>query len=132
MFEIRKIHQVSNYVNGENSGLIKKQQELLAIAYSNGYFDKPREMTLQEIAEELDISTSAASGRLRRGVKSSLTFQMSIRRSNQSSNNEFVTSTGAAHGVCVSIHSIETSRDQAPDRSGFPPDGRCVHDWNSR
>ncbi|SDY15299.1 HTH DNA binding domain-containing protein [Halobellus clavatus] len=69
MFEIRKIHQVSNYVNGENSGLIKKQQELLAIAYSNGYFDKPREMTLQEIAEELDISTSAASGRLRRGVK---------------------------------------------------------------
>jgi predicted DNA binding protein len=69
MFEICEIHQVSNCGNGENHGLTKKQQKLLAIAYTNGYFDRPREMTLEEIAEKLDISTSAASGRLRRGLK---------------------------------------------------------------
>ncbi|WP_160113982.1 helix-turn-helix domain-containing protein [Halobellus limi] len=68
-FEIFEIHQVSNYSRGNGHGLTEKQQELLAIAYRNGYFDKPRGMTLEEIAERLDISTSAASGRLRRGVK---------------------------------------------------------------
>ncbi|MFD1687096.1 helix-turn-helix domain-containing protein [Halobellus litoreus] len=68
-FEIFAIQQVSNYGESKHNGLTEKQQELLAIAYRDGYFDKPREMTLEEIAEELDISTSAASGRLRRGMK---------------------------------------------------------------
>jgi len=68
-FEICEIHQVSDYDRNRNHGLTEKQEELLAVAYSNGYFDKPREMTLEEIAETLGISTSAASGRLRRGIK---------------------------------------------------------------
>lgn len=68
-FDIYSVHQVSNYNNTESHSLTEKQQELLAIAYTNGYFDEPREMTLEEIAETLEISTSAASGRLRRGIK---------------------------------------------------------------
>lgn len=68
-FEICEVHQVSDYHKTNDYGLTEKQQELLAIAYVNGYFDRPREMTLEEIAERLDISTSAASGRLRRGIK---------------------------------------------------------------
>ncbi|NHN61072.1 MULTISPECIES: helix-turn-helix domain-containing protein [Halorussus] len=47
-------------------GLTDHQQEALRTAYELGYFDIPRRATLEDVADELDISSSSVSERLRR------------------------------------------------------------------
>ena len=47
-------------------GLTNHQQEALRTAYELGYFDIPRQASLQEVASELDIAASSVSERLRR------------------------------------------------------------------
>ncbi|UTF55343.1 helix-turn-helix domain-containing protein [Natronosalvus rutilus] len=49
-------------------GLTEKQEELLSVAYEEGYFDVPRGISQDELAETLGISKSAVSQRLRRAV----------------------------------------------------------------
>ncbi|WP_435159720.1 helix-turn-helix domain-containing protein [Haladaptatus sp. DFWS20] len=44
-----------------------KQREALLLALKSGYFSVPREITLESVAKELDISPNALSTRLRRG-----------------------------------------------------------------
>lgn len=45
------------------------QREALLLAIDRGYFDRPREVTLEELAADLDISRQAFAGRLRRGQR---------------------------------------------------------------
>jgi hypothetical protein len=47
-------------------GLTDRQREALRTAYELGYFDIPRRTSLEEIGEELDVSSSSVSERLRR------------------------------------------------------------------
>ena len=54
----------------DSSSLSSDQRRAIALAYSRGYFDVPRRTTITELAEEFDISDSALSQRLRRGLKS--------------------------------------------------------------
>lgn len=49
--------------------LTDKQREALVLAYEEGYFDSPREATLEEVAAELDITQQALASRLRRGSR---------------------------------------------------------------
>lgn len=49
-------------------GLTPKQQELLTVAYQEGYFDVPRGISQNELADRLDVSKSAISQRLRRAI----------------------------------------------------------------
>lgn len=53
--------------NGVRSTLTEAQYETVVAAYEHGYFDVPREVTLRELAGELDVSHQALSERLRRG-----------------------------------------------------------------
>lgn len=53
-------------------GLTPAQRETLVMAVENGYFDIPRGTTLDEIADELGVSSQAASERVRRGTESVL------------------------------------------------------------
>lgn len=53
-------------------GITPGQKEALLTALEKGYFNVPRETTMDEIAEELDISTSALSTRFRRGQQALL------------------------------------------------------------
>jgi len=53
-------------------GITSGQKEALLTALEKGYFNVPRETTMDEIAEELSISTSALSTRLRRGQQALL------------------------------------------------------------
>lgn len=47
--------------------LTDAQREAMQLAHEHGYFDSPRETTLDEIADELGISRQAVADRLRRG-----------------------------------------------------------------
>jgi predicted DNA binding protein len=53
-------------------GLTQTQRETLVMAVEDGYFAIPRETTLDDIAAELDISSQAASERVRRGTETVL------------------------------------------------------------
>lgn len=48
-------------------GLTESQREALVGAFVKGYYDEPRESSLEELASLLGITPSAVSGRLRRG-----------------------------------------------------------------
>ena len=50
-------------------GLSEEQREALLIAAKEGYFSIPRETSLAGLAEELGVSSQAASERLRRGME---------------------------------------------------------------
>lgn len=59
-----------NTTGGETSyGLTDEQRAALNIAYERGYFGEPREVSLNEVADELGLSSTAMSGRLRRGMR---------------------------------------------------------------
>lgn len=52
------------------------QADALQIALENGYWDVPRQTSLQTIADELGISDQAASERLRRGIRTLVSERM--------------------------------------------------------
>jgi predicted DNA binding protein len=52
-----------------DAGLTDSQREALLVAFERGYFEEPRDATLGDVADALDISQPAASGLLRRGIK---------------------------------------------------------------
>lgn len=55
---------------GETSyGLTDEQKTALKIAYEEGYFREPRDISLNEVADEIGLSSTAMSGRLRRGMR---------------------------------------------------------------
>lgn len=56
--------------SGEGSyGLTDEQEAALLIAYERGYFSEPRDVSLDEVAGEMGLSSTAMSGRLRRGMR---------------------------------------------------------------
>ncbi len=52
---------------GERYQLTERQREALVAAYEAGYFEVPRNCSLGDVADDLDISKQALSARLRRG-----------------------------------------------------------------
>jgi predicted DNA binding protein len=68
-FDIIKINQIPDSSGSNMFGMTDKQRETIAYAYNNGYFGDPSEITLEEIADDLGISTTAVSGRIRRGIE---------------------------------------------------------------
>lgn len=66
-----EIHRLIEGQNAEhaNFGLTDAQREALIAAVQNGFFEVPRECTLAELGDELGVSDTAASMRLRRGTK---------------------------------------------------------------
>ncbi|MFC6873270.1 helix-turn-helix domain-containing protein [Halobellus marinus] len=55
---------------GESSyGLTDEQRTALQLAFAEGYFNEPRDISLSEVAAEMDLSSTAMSGRLRRGMR---------------------------------------------------------------
>jgi hypothetical protein len=66
-FELRWLHDSAHPEAFGQYGVTDEQREALVTAYRNGYFEVPGEVSLGELAEELDISKNAASARLHRG-----------------------------------------------------------------
>lgn len=65
--ELLSLAELSDGQTENAYGLTDPQREALKLAYDRGYFDSPRKHTLEEIADELDISRQALASRLRRG-----------------------------------------------------------------
>ncbi|WP_252700356.1 helix-turn-helix domain-containing protein [Natronosalvus vescus] len=64
--EITAVHELLP-VQGDGYELTETQREALVLAYERGYFDSPREASLEEVATELGITQQSLSSRLRRG-----------------------------------------------------------------
>jgi predicted DNA binding protein len=63
--DLTKLHEVQPLTTKQN--LTEAQREALLLAHEQGYFNLPRETTLEKIADDLDISQQAVGSRLRRG-----------------------------------------------------------------
>ncbi len=66
-FDIESVRQLDGEPAGR-FGLTGEQYEALTTAAQRGFFQVPRETTLQELAEELGVSHQALSERIRRGM----------------------------------------------------------------
>lgn len=62
--ETRSLYEARE--SSPTSEMSKKQKEALFTAYERGYFNVPKDATLSDLAEELDVSPSSLSGRLKR------------------------------------------------------------------
>lgn len=67
-FELVQLYREDNVEVGGQANLTAAQQDALEIAYEEGYFQEPRETSLEELADHLDISPTAVGGRIRRGT----------------------------------------------------------------
>lgn len=73
-FEFRRLYDERTNAgeanaNGPSYGLTERQRETLVEAVDCGYFEIPRECTLAELGERLDVSETATSERVRRAMK---------------------------------------------------------------
>lgn len=67
-FELKQLYRQDEWTIGGVTGLTDAQRTALLTAYEEGYFDEPRDTSLEELAEEMEISPTAVGGRLRRGT----------------------------------------------------------------
>ena len=63
------VHALTPLETTSEAAITETQQEALVLAYQRGYFNSPREVTLEELGNELGISQQAVSSRLQRGVR---------------------------------------------------------------
>jgi predicted DNA binding protein len=66
---LTELHALTVVETGTEDALTDTQQEALKLAYERGYFESPREVTLEELGEELGISQQAVGFRLQGGIK---------------------------------------------------------------
>lgn len=60
-------------------GLTDRQREAITLAISRGYYESPRQVTTEELAEEMGISQPSLSGLLRRAERQLLTASLDTR-----------------------------------------------------
>lgn len=67
--ELRALHALARVRSGSGDALTDAQREALVLAYERGYFQSPRESSLEEIAGELGITGQSLGSRIRRGIE---------------------------------------------------------------
>ena len=68
-FHVGTLYVESDGGRQTNFGLTDRQHDALKMAYERGYFDDPRGVTLQELAANTGVSSTALGRRLRRAMK---------------------------------------------------------------
>jgi len=66
--QLQQLYSPTRSMDDTRYDLTDEQQEVLGAALEHGYFEVPRETTLDDLGDKLGISDSAASQRLRRGL----------------------------------------------------------------
>jgi hypothetical protein len=65
-FDLVRLHEMSYTQTGSQFGLTPKQHEALVTAWQMGFFELPRETSMEAVADELGIRPQSLSDRLRR------------------------------------------------------------------
>lgn len=65
-FRLQRLHEIEHPRTGEQFGLSPKQTEALVTAWEMGYFDLPREASMEEVAGAIGIAPQSFSDWLRR------------------------------------------------------------------
>lgn len=85
--ELTRVHGLTDVARSTGAGLTDKQLDALIAAYDGGFFEEPRELSTVELADQLDIAPSSASGRLKRGtqrlVESTLIADRAVREAEE-------------------------------------------------
>jgi predicted DNA binding protein len=68
--QLDRVHNPVEAASRARFGLTEDQEQTLVTAFKAGYFDVPRGTTIRELGEQLDVSDSAVSQRLRRANSS--------------------------------------------------------------
>jgi predicted DNA binding protein len=66
--ELVGLHALSPMRSGAQYDLTETQREALVLAYERGFYQSPREVTLDTLAKELGITGQSLGSRLRRGT----------------------------------------------------------------
>ncbi|MFC7155365.1 helix-turn-helix domain-containing protein [Halomarina halobia] len=66
--QLRRLYSVTEMRTGEQYDLTEDQRATLVAAYERGYFDDPRRVTQQELADHFGVSQRAISQRIQRGL----------------------------------------------------------------
>ena len=69
---LTKLHALTPIESEIEATLTDTQQEALVLAYERGYFDTPRDVTMEDLGDELGISQQAVASRLNRGISAVL------------------------------------------------------------
>lgn len=69
-YDINRLVRADHVADGWSFSMTADQRDALLTAYETGYFDVPRRASQQDLADELDVSPSAVSQRLRRATAS--------------------------------------------------------------
>jgi predicted DNA binding protein len=67
--DIIEIYTNESADGAQSYGLTMPQREAIQTAFARGYFNEPRDISLTELADEMGLSSTAMSGRLRRGLR---------------------------------------------------------------
>lgn len=67
-FELYRMFRQDEWADGRALKLTDEQRAALVNAYEEGYFEEPRDTSLEDLADRLDISPTAVGGRIRRGT----------------------------------------------------------------
>mgnify|MGYP006278989707 FL=1 len=70
--DVESVHDPTESVRSRQHGLSRKQYVALETALQNGFYDIPRKVTLEELADEFDVSHQALSERLSRAHRSTI------------------------------------------------------------
>lgn len=74
---LTELHALTPIETDTEAALTDTQEEALVLAYTSGYFETPREVTMEELGDELGISQQAVASRLRRGINNILGHTLS-------------------------------------------------------
>lgn len=66
---LSRLHSLSEVDTRGRYNVTPEQQEALLLAFNEGYFDEPREVSLETMANRLGISRPSLSARLKRGYR---------------------------------------------------------------
>jgi predicted DNA binding protein len=66
-FSLHRLYDADREAATPRDGLTDEQREVFRLAYDRGFFEIPRQVTLDELGEELGISNQSVSERLHRG-----------------------------------------------------------------
>lgn len=65
---LNRVYDLSKLVTDHKDALTPDQRETLITAYEEGYYERPRQTTQQELGDRFNITSRAISDRLRRGT----------------------------------------------------------------